>query len=44
MLANNAKAQLPALQGRIAMLNGWIPDTKTGQRMTFISRAGKGGS
>ena len=33
--ANNAKAQLPALKERIATLNGWMADLKTGQRMTF---------
>ena len=31
----NAKGQLPALKERIAMLNGWMADMKTGQRLTF---------
>ena len=38
----NAKAQLPALKARIATLNGWMTDIKTGQRMTFTSKPGAG--
>ncbi len=40
--ANNAKGQLPALKDRIAMLNGWMTDIATGQRMTFSFRPGVG--
>lgn len=38
----NAKVQLPALRDRIAMLNGWMADVKTGQRLTFSFRPGAG--
>jgi len=38
----NAKAQLPALKERIAQLNGWIPDVKSGQKLTFIHKPGTG--
>jgi hypothetical protein len=40
--ANNAKAQLPALKDRIAMLNGLMSDMKTGQRTTFSFQPGVG--
>jgi Chalcone isomerase-like len=40
--ARSAKEQLPVLQERIAMLNGWMTDLKSGQQMTFISRPGVG--
>ena len=40
--AKNAKGQLPALKERIATLNGWMADLKTGQRLTFIFRPGAG--
>lgn len=40
--ANNAKGQLPALKDRIAMLNGWMSDIKTGQRMIFSFKPGVG--
>ena len=40
--AKNAKAQLPALKDRIAMLNGWMADLKTAQQMTFSFKPGKG--
>jgi len=40
--AKNAKGQLPALKERIAMLNGWMADMKTGQRLTFSFRPGVG--
>jgi len=35
----NSKAQLPALKDRIGMLNGWMADVKTGERLTFIRKA-----
>ncbi|HET9764986.1 MAG TPA: chalcone isomerase family protein [Casimicrobiaceae bacterium] len=38
----NAKAELPALKERIAMLNGWMTDIKTGQRLTFVYKPGAG--
>jgi len=38
----NAKDQLPALMERIAMLNGWMADVKTGERLTFIHKPGTG--
>jgi len=38
----NAKDQLPALKERIAMLNGWMADVKTGERLTFIHKPGTG--
>jgi hypothetical protein len=38
----NAKAQLPALKERIAMLTGWMADVKSGQRLTFSFRPGTG--
>ncbi|HXX83295.1 MAG TPA: chalcone isomerase family protein [Casimicrobiaceae bacterium] len=37
-----AKDQLPAFKDRIAMLNGWMADMKTGQRMTFVFKPGAG--
>ncbi len=40
--SNNAKAQLPASKDRIAMLNGWMSDMKTGQRITFSFQPGVG--
>jgi hypothetical protein len=40
--AKSAKGQLPALQQRIAMLEGWMSDLRTGQQMTFTSRPGVG--
>jgi hypothetical protein len=40
--ARSAKMQLPALQDRIAMLDGWLPDLTTGQRMTFTVSPGVG--
>ena len=40
--ANNAKGQLPALKDRIATLNGWMTDIKTGQRLGFGFRPGAG--
>ena len=33
---------LPALQDRIARLNGWMGDMKKGQRLTFIRRPDMG--
>jgi hypothetical protein len=38
----NSAAQLPALKERIATLNGWMADVKTGERLTFIRKAGAG--
>jgi Chalcone isomerase-like len=38
----NAKDQLPALKERIAMLNGWMGDVKTGERLTFTNKPGAG--
>ena len=38
----NAKKQLPALKERIATLNGWMADLKTGQRLTFSFKPGAG--
>jgi len=38
----NSKDQLVVLKGRIAMLNGWMSDLKTGQRLSFIHRPGVG--
>lgn len=36
----NAKGELPALKDRIATLNGWMTDMKTGQRITFVHKEG----
>jgi hypothetical protein len=38
----NAKEQLPALKDRIATLNGWMGDIKTGERLTFVHKPGAG--
>ena len=38
----NSKAQLPALKERISQLNSWIPDVKSGQKLTFIHKPGTG--
>ena len=38
----SAKSQLPALKDRIATLNGWMADMKTGQRLTFVAKPGAG--
>jgi hypothetical protein len=38
----NSKDQLPALKDRIATLNGWMGDVKTGERLTFIRKPGVG--
>ena len=38
----NSKDQLPALKDRIATLNGWMADVKTGERLTFIRKPGAG--
>jgi hypothetical protein len=38
---NSTKA-LPALKDRIAMLNGWMADVKSGDRLTFIHKPGAG--
>ena len=39
---NNARDQLPALKERIAELNGWMADVKTGERLTFVRKPGAG--
>ena len=38
----NARADLPALEERIAMLDGWMTDIKSGQRMAFSFKSGTG--
>jgi len=38
----SAKGQLPALKDRIATLNGWMTEMKTGQRLTFTDKPGTG--
>ena len=38
----NSKDQLPALKERIAMLNGWMADVRTGERLTFTNKPGAG--
>jgi hypothetical protein len=38
----NSKDQMPALKDRIATLNGWMSDVKTGERLTFIHKPGAG--
>ena len=38
----NAKDQIPALKERIAELNGWMTDVKTGDRLTFTHKPGAG--
>ena len=38
----NAKGELPALKERIATLNGWMTDVKTGQRLSFVHKPGAG--
>jgi hypothetical protein len=40
--ARNPTPDLPALQGRIATLSSWMPDVKSGQRLTFVHRPGQG--
>jgi len=40
--ARNSKDQVPALKERIAMVNGWMTDVKSGQRLTFIHKPGAG--
>lgn len=40
--AKNSGAQLPALKERIAMLNGWMVDMKSGQRLVFTHIPGTG--
>jgi len=40
--AKNAKAELPALKERIATLNGWMGDVKSGQRLVFTFKPGAG--
>lgn len=38
----NSKQQLPAFKERIAKLNSWMSDMKTGQRLSFVRRPGAG--
>ena len=38
----NSRQQLPTFKERIAKLNSWMSDMKTGQRLTFIRRPGVG--
>jgi hypothetical protein len=38
----NSKDQVAALKDRIAMLNGWMVDVKTGDRVMFIAKPGTG--
>jgi hypothetical protein len=38
----NSKSQLPVLKERIDMLNGWMADVKTGERLTFTQKPGAG--
>lgn len=37
-----AKDQMPALNARITMLNGWMSEMKSGQRLTFVRQPGVG--
>ena len=39
---NNAKAQMPALKERIAQLQAWMVDMKSGQTLTFTHKLGAG--
>jgi len=38
----NAGSQMPALKERIATLNGWMSDVKSGQRLVFVHKPGAG--
>jgi len=38
----NAKAEMPSLKERIGMLNGWMADIKTNERLTFVHVPGTG--
>jgi hypothetical protein len=38
----SAKGQLPVLKDRIATLNGWMTEMKTGQRLIFTDKPGTG--
>src|SRR6185312_2909860 len=38
----SAAAQLPALQARVATLNGWMTDVQSGQRLTFVRHPATG--
>jgi len=38
----NSRAQLPALKDRIATLNGWMDDVRTGQQLVFVFKPGAG--
>ena len=41
-LADNAKAQLPALKERLEQLNGWMVTLKRGHELTFTYKPGVG--
>src|SRR5213079_2879081 len=38
----NSGGELPALKERIATLNSWMTDVKTGDRLTFVRKPGAG--
>jgi len=38
----NAGSQMAALKERIATLNGWMSDVKSGQRLVFVHKPGAG--
>jgi hypothetical protein len=38
----SAKSELPALKDRIALVNGWMTDVKSGERLTFVYSPGAG--
>ena len=38
----NAKTELSALKDRVATLNGWMTDMKSGEKLAFISTPGTG--
>jgi len=38
----NSKGELTALKERIATLNGWMADVKTGDKLTFVHKPGTG--
>jgi hypothetical protein len=40
--SRNSDGQVAAIKDRIAQLNGWMTNMKTGERLTFIRRPGAG--
>jgi len=40
--AKNSKADLPALKDRMATMNGWMADVKSGQQLVFAFKPGIG--